>query len=46
MMAKITATEIMINGFVTGMFNVVASVTIKCHVDYVEPRCSFAVKVN
>lgn len=36
----------MINSFVTGVLNVVASVSIKHYVDYVEPNCSFAVKVN
>lgn len=46
MMANITLTEIMINSFVEGLLNVVASVTIKDYVDYAEPDCSFAVKVN
>lgn len=46
MMANITLTEIMINSFVTGMLNVVASASFKYYVDYVEPNCSFAVKVN
>ena len=46
MIATITLTEIMINSFVTGILNVVASAGIKHCVDYVELRCSFAVKVN
>ncbi len=46
MMANITLTEIMINSFVTGILNVVASASFKHYVDYVEPNCSFAVKVN
>ena len=46
MMANITLTEIMINSFVTGILNVVAFWSAKHYVDYVEPNCSFAVKVN
>lgn len=46
MMANITLTEIMINNFLTGILNVVASASIKDYVDFVELNCSFAVKVN
>lgn len=38
MMADITLTETMLG--------VVASMSIKHHVDYAEPNCSFAMKVN
>lgn len=40
MMANITLTEIMGNRFVTGILKVVASVSIRNYLDYVEPNCS------
>lgn len=46
MMANITLTETVIKSFVTGILNVVASMSIKHYVDYAEPNCSFAMKVN
>lgn len=46
MMANITLTEIMMDSFVIGILNVVASMSIKDYVDYVELDCSFAMKVN
>lgn len=46
MMANITLTETVIKSFVTGIFNVVASMSIENYVDYAEPNCSFAMKVN
>lgn len=46
MMANITLTETMINSFVTGILSVVASMSFKHYVDYAEPNCSLAMKVN
>lgn len=43
MMANITLTELMINSFLTGILNVVASA---CITHCAELNCSFAVKVN
>lgn len=45
-MVTVSLTEIMINSFVTGILNVVASASIKHYVDCVEHCCSFAMKVN
>lgn len=36
----------MINSFVTGVWNVLASARVKRRVDYADPHCAFAVKVN
>lgn len=46
MMANITLTERVIESFLTGILNVVASVSTKNYVDYAQPNCSFAMKVN